>query len=215
MKKLIHHYTFSASARTVTLTDYVTLVQEGMLVITNVTTGTMIFNFASPALGGTVAGNVLTLTHDTSAMSNSDVLQIWYDDPTIDAATSQGVAVLKGSVDAGNTSLASILTKLADPATQTTLAAVLAKLSADPSTATGVTAVKTSVDALKTSVDAQRTLFQQVQNAADNVTTITYTDSTKSSVASIAQVSATVGHTATETFNSSGSTTLVITRAVP
>lgn len=47
---------------------------------------------------------------------------------------------------ATQTTLAAVLAKLtADPATQTTLAAVLAKLSADPATATGVAAVLAAV----------------------------------------------------------------------
>ncbi len=53
-----------------------------------------------------------------------------------------------------------------------------------------------------------------ISQAADNVTTVNYTDSTKTVIASVVQSSASVGHTATETFNNSGGTTLVITRAV-
>ena len=56
--------------------------------------------------------------------------------------------------------------------------------------------------------------FNKVANAADNVTTVNYTDNTKTVIASVVQTSASVGKTVTETFNGSGATTIVITRAV-
>ena len=61
---------------------------------------------------------------------------------------------------------------------------------------------------------ATETLYNKIANAVDNVTTVNYTDSGKTTVASVVQVSSSLGHTATETFNGSGSTTLVITRSV-
>jgi translation elongation factor EF-G len=57
-------------------------------------------------------------------------------------------------------------------------------------------------------------LYQQIEQSDDNITTINYTDATKVDVATIVQSSVTVGATATETFNNSGDTTLVITRGV-
>lgn len=56
--------------------------------------------------------------------------------------------------------------------------------------------------------------YQNVVNAADNITTVNYTDSGKLTVSSIVQTSAIVGYTVTETYNSSGATTLVITRVI-
>lgn len=82
MKKLITNYTFDASEKQITFTDYVTLSLPSILLITNVTDNIIIYNFADS--GGTVAGNVLTLTYNTASMSDTDKLQIFYDDPLFD-----------------------------------------------------------------------------------------------------------------------------------
>jgi len=107
-KKVIDcQYTFNASTRTVTITNkYVR--QESLMLITNVTRGTVIYNFSDPDLGATsytgVATNYATLnnqsaglaqstsqpsqsttivlTYNTSAMSNSDKLQVIIDEQT-------------------------------------------------------------------------------------------------------------------------------------
>ena len=79
MKILVGNYTFNKTAKTVTFTDIATIALERILIITNVTTGDIIYNFADPTKGGTVDTNVLTLEYDTSAMSNSDKLQIFYE----------------------------------------------------------------------------------------------------------------------------------------
>ncbi len=85
MKILINNYSFNKVAKTVTLTDYATIELKNVLLITNVDTNTIIYNFASLTKGGTVATNVLTLDFDTNipAMSNADKLQIWYYDTNV------------------------------------------------------------------------------------------------------------------------------------
>lgn len=80
MKKLISNYTFDASAKTITFTDYTSISLERILMITNSTDNLIVFFFDDPTKGGTVSGNILTLTYDTSTMSDSDDLQIFYDD---------------------------------------------------------------------------------------------------------------------------------------
>lgn len=75
MKAMIKEYTFDPANRTITFTNPVTL--ESLLIITNVTTNTQIYSFVDPLRGGSVAGNVLTLVFDTTAMSATDVLQIF------------------------------------------------------------------------------------------------------------------------------------------
>ncbi len=80
MKRLITNYTFLPSQRKVIFNDYNSITLEGILLITNVTRGEIIYNFADPNKGGTVSGNVLTLTYDTTQMSATDKLQIFYDD---------------------------------------------------------------------------------------------------------------------------------------
>lgn len=80
MKTLIKNYTFDASAKTVTFSDYTSISLNRVLLITNVTDNVIIYNFADPAAGGSVATNVLTLDYDTTAMDDTDALQIFYDD---------------------------------------------------------------------------------------------------------------------------------------
>lgn len=82
MKKIIGvdigGYVFDASARTVTVTGLQGPINlEQFLLITNVTDGIIIYNFAAST--GTLAGNVLTLAYDTSTMSDTDRLQIIVD----------------------------------------------------------------------------------------------------------------------------------------
>ena len=89
MKKLIDNYTFTASAKTIVFNDYSLINHAGLLLITNTTDNIIIYNFASPALGGVVNGNTLTLTYDTVAMSDNDSLQIFYEDGTLPSTSDQ------------------------------------------------------------------------------------------------------------------------------
>jgi hypothetical protein len=84
MKTLITNYLFDAAGRKITFLDYAVLDLTRVLLITNVTTNTIIYNFADPTKGGIAVGNVLTLTYDTSSMLNTHVLQAFLD---IDGAT--------------------------------------------------------------------------------------------------------------------------------
>jgi len=79
MKILFEDYSFDAAAQTVAFntTDVITL--EQLLIITNVTTNKIIYNFADPNAGGTIVNNVLTLDFNTTSMSSSDKLQIFID----------------------------------------------------------------------------------------------------------------------------------------
>lgn len=88
MKILVSNYTFDASEKKITFTDYNPIVIERVLLITNITDNIIIYNFADPTKGGTAATNVLTLTYDTTSMSDTDKLQIFYDD----AATTQPIS---------------------------------------------------------------------------------------------------------------------------
>ena len=86
MKKLLGQdasgtYSFDPSAKTITfsgLSQQITL--ANILLITNVTANTIIYNFADSANGATsFANNVLTLDHNTTSMNSTDVLQIYLD----------------------------------------------------------------------------------------------------------------------------------------
>ena len=81
MRTLIQNYTFNKSTKQVTFSDYVSIVLENVLLITDVTNNITIYQANDPNLGGSVAGNVLTLTYDTtgSSFANGDHLQIFYE----------------------------------------------------------------------------------------------------------------------------------------
>ena len=87
MKVLVTDYTFNAGAKTVRFNGYTNIDINRILLITNATRNTIIYNFASPALGGVVTGNTITLTTSTAGMTSSDKLQIFYeneDSPSTD-----------------------------------------------------------------------------------------------------------------------------------
>lgn len=95
MKIQVKDYTFNKTSKTVTFNDYTSIDLDGILLITNVTSNTIIYNFAATGQGGTVSGNVLTLDYDTSSMSDSDSLQIFYDDPDRNAVSEELITALK------------------------------------------------------------------------------------------------------------------------
>ena len=84
MKTLIDSYTFNPSINKIVLNEDVQIKIEQILLITNITDNTIIYNFADNSLGGTISGNVLTLNYDTASMSNTDSLQIFIDTPNVD-----------------------------------------------------------------------------------------------------------------------------------
>lgn len=78
MKILVEDYTFNKDNKQIMFTgrDCPGSLEE-VLLITNVTTGDMIYNFADKLRGGTLLGNTITLNFNTLTMSNSDRLQIF------------------------------------------------------------------------------------------------------------------------------------------
>lgn len=94
MKVLVTNYTFNASAKTISFNNYSTIDLSRLLLITNATRNTIIYNFASPALGGTVRGNTITLNTSTVGMLNTDALQIFYENEDV-AATDEAVVLLR------------------------------------------------------------------------------------------------------------------------
>lgn len=79
MKKLVTDYTFNAASQEVTLNGLVAPRLEGLLLVTNVTTAEILYNFADPDSGGSLTGNVLQLNRVTGGMDGHQ-LQIFYDD---------------------------------------------------------------------------------------------------------------------------------------
>ena len=84
-KKLVYNYTFDASAQTIVIDGNFKL--RTIQLITNVTDGIIIYNFADSTKGGTVSYNstndqtTITLEYNTTSMSDSDELQIFVDIP--------------------------------------------------------------------------------------------------------------------------------------
>lgn len=99
MKTLITGYSFNATGKQVSFTDYSQVNLESVLLITNVSTNQIIYNFADPLAGGSVFGNVVTLDYNTSGMNNSDKLQIYYDTPSA-PASDQTLSVMSGQLAA-------------------------------------------------------------------------------------------------------------------
>lgn len=72
-------YSFNKTAKTVTFSGFKPVLEE-ILLITDVTNGTIIYQFNDVTKGGTLSGQVLTLTYDTNtgSFANTDSLQIFY-----------------------------------------------------------------------------------------------------------------------------------------
>jgi hypothetical protein len=93
MKQIIKTYTFDKATRNITLNDFSALRLDRLQLITNVTTGDIIYQFNVASLSATVSGNTITVAYDTTAMSNSDSLQIIYDCTEGDPTYSPAIAI--------------------------------------------------------------------------------------------------------------------------
>lgn len=72
-------YTFDKVNKTITFSGF-NCSLDGLLMVTDVTNNTIIYQFNDPAKGGSLINNVLTLDYNTnfSIFSNNDNLQIFY-----------------------------------------------------------------------------------------------------------------------------------------
>jgi len=89
-RKVLHetNYTFTPSTRTIVIPDHIP--RERLVLITNVTTNQVIYNFSDPSLKATtytpaidsnnVATTTIVLNYNTAAMSSTDKLQITIDE---------------------------------------------------------------------------------------------------------------------------------------
>lgn len=106
MKKLISGYQFLASSRIVNFTEYGPtnpVVLDNLLLITNVSRGQIIYNFADTAATGIVnSTSGFLLGFNTTSMSNSDRLQIFYDAQVEDVDLASGY--LTGYITGSGTS---------------------------------------------------------------------------------------------------------------
>jgi hypothetical protein len=78
---IVGGYIFDPAAKTITFTGLqYTITLANILLITNTTANTIIYNFADSTNGAvSFASNVLTLDYNTASMNASDVLQIYID----------------------------------------------------------------------------------------------------------------------------------------
>jgi hypothetical protein len=106
MKKLITGYQFLASSRVVNFTEYGPtnpVILDNLLLITNVSKGQIIYNFADTAATGAVnSTSGFLLGYDTTSMANTNRLQIFYDAPTEDVDLASGY--LTGYITGSGTS---------------------------------------------------------------------------------------------------------------
>jgi len=84
-KNQIKNYTFDASEKKVTFSDFGTIDLESIYAVINDTDGVTIFQKGSTTKGGGVSGNVLTTDFDTSSplMADEDKLTILYDEGSV------------------------------------------------------------------------------------------------------------------------------------
>ena len=94
MKVKIQNYIFSVSQKKVTFIDYPSIRLDSILLVTNVTRHTIIYNFADDSALGSVLTNVLTLTADLTGMLDTDKLQIFYETDDIAATDSSSQSML-------------------------------------------------------------------------------------------------------------------------
>lgn len=94
MKIKINNYVFDPNAGTVIFSDYTSIKLDDVILITDVTTGTIIYNFAAANLTGSVSGNTLFLNYNTTSLTNAE-LSIYYDDNTINQSTDETIILLR------------------------------------------------------------------------------------------------------------------------
>lgn len=80
MKTIQSIYTFSAASKTVTCNAFALYGLARILMIVNVSRGVVIYNPGNTATNGSLSGSTLTLTFNTAAHNDADVLQIFVDD---------------------------------------------------------------------------------------------------------------------------------------
>ena len=84
-KRLVYNYTFTPSTSTIVVDEFYS--RKNLLLITNVTSGIIIYNFADPSLGASsvtynssTSKTTIVLEYNCSAMSSTDDIQIFVDE---------------------------------------------------------------------------------------------------------------------------------------
>lgn len=98
MKTLVQDYIFDKTNKRVIFTAMIPSSLEEVLLITNVSTGDIIYNFADKLRRGTLEGNVLNLIFDTSNMNDTDHLQVFIESDDYHQSVMRFLASLHKSV---------------------------------------------------------------------------------------------------------------------
>lgn len=125
MKSLITDYIFDPANKTILFAGYEKIELERVLIITNVKNNNIIYNFASPSSGGEVVNNnILKLNYNTSSMSSTDPLQIYYDIDTEASTedTQKDIHELLYSLYSVTKDLSAILLTISNGSVRTTVA---------------------------------------------------------------------------------------------
>lgn len=138
MKQIVQNYSLNTTAKTVTLTDFTAVHLRRLQLITDVTTNTILYNFADSSVStATVTGNVITLSTMGSA-TGTDTLQIIYDtltgDPTYDTPVLPSGAATAANQTTANASLSTIDTDLKSNITLHAGTNVIGKVGIDQTT---------------------------------------------------------------------------------
>ena len=106
MKALITNYTFQPSTRQIFLSGVPSVALNQLLLITNVSKNSILYNFTDSAFGGNVTNNVITLSANTSSMSASDSLQIFLDD-LLTPSSENTLSAIRVNIDTLTTTVSS------------------------------------------------------------------------------------------------------------
>jgi hypothetical protein len=90
MRTIVTNYTFLPASNQIVFNGYTSIVQENILLVLDATQNQVLYNPTLSGYGGTVAGNVLTLAQNTSALTNTDKIQIFYEDLSVPSASFMG-----------------------------------------------------------------------------------------------------------------------------
>lgn len=86
---IVTSYTFNAAAKTIDLSSIAGFDVKKLYAIINVTANQIIYATGTSQYGlANIAGSVITLNYNTAAMNNTDKLQIFYDDISVNATQS-------------------------------------------------------------------------------------------------------------------------------
>jgi hypothetical protein len=170
MKTRITTYTFDASAKTITFASSLDI--EGFMLITNVVDNVIIYNFAEPTLGGTFATNTLTLTYDTTLMSDTDELMIIYEDGVNSIAVSSAPTTTVQATDLDIRSLVNtdVVTAELSAVDNAVLDDIASK---DFATQTTLAEIKTNTDKIPAQGQALASASVPVVLPASQITTLT------------------------------------------